>query len=63
MITIRVSYHLLSIYYVPATVLSVFLTLLNVIAMLPNLSSYEIAKANLIYVRKLKHRGNICPRH
>ena len=40
--TIRVSYHLLSIYYVPVTVLSVFFTLLNVIAMLPNLSSYEI---------------------
>ena len=56
--TIRVSYHLLSIYYVPVTDLSVFLTLLNVIAMLQNLSSYEIGTANLVYVRKLKHREN-----
>ena len=61
--TIRVSYHLLSIYYVPVTDLSVFLTLLNVIAMLQNLSSYEIGTANLVYVRKLKHRENVCPRH
>ena len=55
--TIRVSYHLLSIYYVPVT------DLLNVIAMLQNLSSYEIGTANLVYVRKLKHRENVCPRH
>ena len=48
----------------PVIILSIFHILSNVITTLPIPILYKMGMINLIiYVRKLKPRENICPRH